>query len=74
MGTHPAVGHVSSAVPQGTDWLLMFANVDGSIGPVEGNLYYYQVPWTSAVMDEFAAASRLLDWTYHNCGHTKGSL
>jgi len=58
----------------GTDWLLTFTNEDGSIGPVEDSLYYYQVPWTYAIMGEFAAASRLLDWIYHHMFTPEGAF
>lgn len=50
------------AARKGTDFLLAHMAPDGSIGPVDADLYYYRVPWAFALMGETTAASRSLDW------------
>ena len=48
------------ACRQATDWLLNFANPDGSIGPTRDHLFYYRIPWALALMAELKAAGALV--------------
>jgi hypothetical protein len=57
-----------------TDWLLGFANPDGSIGPVEDHLYYYRLPWALVQMGEITASNRLLDWIRRHMFTSQGAF
>ena len=62
------------ACRKGTDFLLRAVNRDGSIGPVQENLYYYRVPWAFALMGEITAASRVTDWIRTNMFSAQGAF
>jgi hypothetical protein len=68
------LGTYRRACRKGTDWLLSFANPDGSIGPVQKRLFYYRVPWTLALMGEITAASRKLDWIKQHMFSAEGAF
>ncbi len=62
------------ACRQATDWLLSFANPDGSIGPTRDHLFYYRIPWALALMGELRAAGRILDWIHKNMFNPQGAF
>ena len=61
---------------KGTDWLLGFMNVDGSIGPIDEpeRIYYYRVPWAFALMGEISSADRALDWVSRHMFSVDGEV
>ena len=63
-GLEKRVDRFRDAAHRGTDWLLQFANADGSVGPVQERLFYYRLPWALALVGEIGKACRLLDWIH----------
>lgn len=62
VGIEKRLDRFRKAAYKGRDWLLQFANPDGSIGPVQERLFYYRLPWTLALVGEIGTAHLLLGW------------
>ena len=59
---------------KGERWLLEHLNPDGSIGPVQGGLYYYRAPWALALTGHLGASSRNLNWIQENMMTPDGAM
>lgn len=47
---------------KGVEYILKYANPDGSIGPAKKAFLYYRTPWALASAGEIEAATKLCNW------------